>query len=97
MSIELVMPSNAFLQGIFPTYGWNLHLLCLLYWQAKSLPLVTPGKPLLSLNSAQFNTFLLLRTFWVQGTLEILKNKTAFGIFMVSHWRQAPFTPDEWV
>ena len=62
----------------------------------KSLPLVPPGKPLLSLNSVQFNTFLLLRTFWVQGTLEILKNKTAFGMFTVSHWRQAPFTPDEW-
>ena len=62
----------------------------------KSLPLVPPGKPLLSLNSVQFNTFLLLRTFWVQGTLEILKNKSAFGMFTVSHWRQAPFTPDEW-
>ena len=27
-------------QGIFPTQGWNLHLLCLLHWQASSLPLV---------------------------------------------------------
>ena len=24
------------LQGIFPTQGWNLHLLCLLLWQADS-------------------------------------------------------------
>ena len=27
------------LQGIFPTQGWNLWLLCLLHWQADSLPL----------------------------------------------------------
>lgn len=32
----------------------------------------------------------------MQGALEILKNKTAFGLFMVSHWRQDPFIPDEW-
>ena len=29
---------HALFQGIFPTQGWNLHLLCL-------LPLVPPGKP----------------------------------------------------
>ena len=32
------------LQGIFPTQGLNPHLLCLLHWQAGSLPLVPPGK-----------------------------------------------------
>ena len=32
-------------QGIFPTQGSNLHLLCLLHQQAGSLPLVLPGKP----------------------------------------------------
>ena len=30
-------------QGIFPTQGSNLHLLCLLHWPASSLPLVPPG------------------------------------------------------
>ena len=34
----------ALLQGIFLNQGWNLHLLCLLYWQAGSLPLAPPGK-----------------------------------------------------
>ena len=29
-------------QGIFRTLGWNSHLLCLLHWQAGSLPLVPP-------------------------------------------------------
>ena len=33
-------------QGIFPTQGWKLHLLCLLHWQVDSLPLEPPGKPL---------------------------------------------------
>ena len=32
------------LQGIFPTQGSNPHLLCLLHWQADSLPLAPPGK-----------------------------------------------------
>ena len=32
--------------GIFPIQGSNLHLLCLQDWQAGSLPLVPPGKPL---------------------------------------------------
>ena len=37
-----------FLQGIFPTRGTNPHLLCLLHWQARSLPLVLHGKPTIS-------------------------------------------------
>ena len=36
---------GAVLQGIFPTQGSNLYLLCLLDWQAGSLPLGPPGKP----------------------------------------------------
>ena len=39
------MGCHALLQGIFPTQGSNLHLLCLLHWQAGSLPLAPPGKP----------------------------------------------------
>ena len=33
----------AFLQGIFLTQGSNPYLLCLLHWQAGSLPLAPPG------------------------------------------------------
>ena len=41
------MGCHAFLQGIFPTQGSNLCLLlCLLHWQAGSLPPAVPGKPL---------------------------------------------------
>ena len=35
----------ALLQGIFPTQGSNPYLLCLLHWQADSLPLAPPGEP----------------------------------------------------
>ena len=37
---------HALLQGIFPTQGSNPCLLRLLHWQAGSLTLVPPGKPL---------------------------------------------------
>ena len=32
------------LQGIFPTQGLSPSFLCLLHWQADSLPLAPPGK-----------------------------------------------------
>ena len=32
-------------RGIFPTQGLNSCLLCLLHWEAGSLPLAPPGKP----------------------------------------------------
>ena len=36
---------HTLLQGIFQTQGLNLRFLCLLHWQAGSLPLVPPGSP----------------------------------------------------
>ena len=36
---------HVLLQGIFPNQGSNLHLLCLLHWQADSLPAEPPQKP----------------------------------------------------
>ena len=38
------MPFSRALQGIFPNQGLNPCLLCLLHWQAGSLPLVPTGK-----------------------------------------------------
>ena len=40
------MDFHAILQGIFPTQGSNPHLLYLLHWQAGSLMLAPPGKPI---------------------------------------------------
>ena len=39
----VAMPSS---RDIFPTQGPNQCLLCLLHWQAGSLPLAPPGKPI---------------------------------------------------
>ena len=39
---------HVLLQGIFPTQGSNLLLLCLLPWQVSSLPLALPAKSLQS-------------------------------------------------
>ena len=41
-SVNTGVDCHALLQGIFPTQGSNPHLLCLLHWQAGSLPLVPP-------------------------------------------------------
>ena len=42
---------HALLQGFFLIQGSNPHPLCLLHWQASSLPFVPPGKPLAGLTS----------------------------------------------
>ena len=48
---------HALLQGIFPSQGLNPPLLCLLHWQAGSLPLAPPGKPqLLNWRTLQIKT-----------------------------------------
>ena len=41
-----ILGCHALFQGIFPTQGSNLHLLCLLHWQADFLP-VSPGSNLI--------------------------------------------------
>ena len=41
------------LQGIFQTQGLNLRLLCLLHWQAGTLPLAPPGKTFLGTSGFQ--------------------------------------------
>ena len=54
------------LQRIFLTQGSNLHLLCLLHWQAVSMPLAPPGKPLYG--------FRLTRTLGPQHPSELTKS-----------------------
>ena len=66
------MGCHFFLQGIFPTQGLNLHLLCLLHWQVGSLPLGPPGKPLLmtidySYWASQVAPVMSIQETWVQS------------------------------
>ena len=49
------------LQGIFPTQGWNWHLLPLLHWQEDSLPLAPPKSNSIFYNQPQFSSY----TFWL--------------------------------
>ena len=48
------MGCHALFQGIFPTQGLNLCLLCLLHWQAGSLPLSPHGELFLHVTYNQF-------------------------------------------
>ena len=45
------------LQGIFPTQGPNPHLLCLLDWQADSLPLCHLGSPMQTASAKYLMTY----------------------------------------
>ena len=47
------------LQGIFPTQGSNLHALCLLHWQADSLPVSHLGSPMLKEDKCVYVLMLL--------------------------------------
>ena len=61
---------HALLQRIFPTQGSNQHFLCLLHWQAGSLPLAPPGKPLIS---PYANTkYVILTSSWMMVMMMIM-------------------------
>ena len=47
---------HSLLQGIFLTQGWNPHLLCLLHWQATSLPLSHLGSSVQFSSSVVFDS-----------------------------------------
>ena len=72
---------HTLLQGIFPIQGLNPHLLCLLHWQANSLPLVPPGKPLLSHSKHQF------MKFWKWEKMQSLLLESQNILVLIScHW-----------
>ena len=56
------------LQGIFPTQGWNLPLLCLLYWQVNSLPLSHLGSPRVLAHRKELAWFLVSLDLFSTGT-----------------------------
>ena len=55
-SKNTAMGCHFLLQGIFPTQGLNPHLFHLLHWQAESLPLSPPGKPLSLVHTSEDGT-----------------------------------------
>ena len=58
------MGCHALLQGIFLTQGWNPSPLRLLHWQAGSLPVSPPGKPLPCSNLDNHQSILCLYLFY---------------------------------
>ena len=88
-----------FFQGIFPTRGTNPHLLCVLHWQARSLPLVLHGKPTISwslfkLMSTEsemppnhlilYHPLLLLPSIFT--SIKVLSNQSALHIRWPKYW-----------
>ena len=66
---------HTFLWGIFLTQGLNRHLLCLLHWQAGSLPLAPPGKS----NTLLTKYFLKLSSLGVG-------NGHSVSLYPTEHW-----------
>ena len=62
---------HTFLQVIFSTQGSNPHLLCLLLWQAGSLPLAPPGKHLLFFDLC-FSFFIPFLSFFLSSYILFL-------------------------
>ena len=71
---------HTLLQGIFPTQGRKLCLLCLFHWQVGSLPLMLPGKPPI------FYTNGLKRNLWIPVYKPFLQkySEMLFGILEVA-------------
>ena len=72
------MGCHALLQGIFPTQGLNPCLLCLLHWQACSLPLAPPRKPHV-LNRYNFRKMITPFAL-LENTREYTSNKCSFRL-----------------
>ena len=80
---------HALLQGIFKTQGWNLCLLCLLHWQAGSLPLAPPGKPSLLYQFSTVQSLSHVRLFatpWItasQASLSITNSRSLLKLMSI--------------
>ena len=83
---------HALLWGIFPTQGSNFCVLCLLYWQAVSLPIAPPGKPslLYQFSSVQsLSRVWLFVTPWItapQASLSITNFWSLLKLMSIESW-----------
>ena len=71
------MGCHFLLQGIFPTQGLNLHLLCLLYWQVSSLPLAPPSA--LRFKATDLHFWLLAQLASGKGEITSLHSRCLFS------------------
>jgi len=73
------------LQGSFPTQRLNPCLLCLLNWQAGSLPLAPPKKPLVSFITCQLLIHCLVYMVIVYTLLGSTEGRTLFSSSQFPH------------
>ena len=74
--------------GDIPDQGSNLRLLCLLHWQAGSLPLVPPGKPLSFLSPFKISSSqqeICCPYFSFVGNLSFLSDFNNFLLSVLGH------------
>ena len=86
--LQARLSCHALLQGIFPTQGLNLHLLCLLHWQVGSLPLAPPGKP--SMRASEVKSLSCVQLFATPWTVAYqVSLSTEFS--RQEYWSGLPF------
>ena len=78
------MGCHVLLQGILPTQGLNLHLFCLLHWQASSLPL---APQLVSVNWSVMSVY--FATPWTVACQASL----SLGFSRQEYWSGLPCPP----
>ena len=93
---------HSLLQGIFPTQGLNLHLLCLLHWQANSFPLSHlkrfsfTTRPVVLFNQVEF---LLAFSSWHQPIFWIVSSHAFYSVTiffsLTSQDEQILFSPPD--
>ena len=82
------MGCHFLLQGIFPTQGWNLHLL---HWQKDSLPLSHQGSPGLALTMGEkWELKSLPRSFAVRQPLAVMDILTLMLFYIESLFYKNP-------
>ena len=81
---------HALFQGIFPTHGVNLHLLCLLHWQAGSSPLAPPRLSLkllvVQIVFSGQNHFFFLKIYFILAMSQMSQKPSKSYISFVCVW-----------
>ena len=87
------MGCHVLLQGIFLTQGSNPHLLCLLHWQAGSLPLTLPRKPHFK---AERSLFSLATKNWWEFQDDLIKMPHTKSVHSLRYHNSAPPPCGRW-
>ena len=90
------MGCHALPQGVLPTQGSNLCLLCLLHWQVGSLPIVPPGKPAYEHRGTLF-LFKISRYYNIFRYIALEYKNASYLNLIEMKWHSFYFKPSWWV